>query len=232
MPVPADEIPDPLLVSGHGRPDRRGKHRGLTVVGFALAGTLLLALSLLLIVFLSSSQSTMPATPAASAPAAAPSYSPPPAPPVPEIASPPLHITFPAAGMDQDVLPLSPTPQESSTGSIVPPPTPDAYWLTQYGTPGHGSTNTTYIVGHSWEGRDSPFNNISTRTKPGDHLTLATATETLTYQVNAITTENKDTLKDSAIWAKVPGRLILITCYTGDLWGTNIIVVASPPPAG
>lgn len=146
--------------------------------------------------------------------------------------SPPLHITYPAVGMDQAVLPLSPTEQEASLGSIVPPPTPDAYWLAPYGTPGQGSTNTTYIVGHSWEGRPSPFNEISSRAQPGDRLTVSTAQGPLVFTVDAITTEYKDTLRDSAIWDRVPGRLVLITCFTQDLWGTNIIIQASPLPAG
>jgi hypothetical protein len=152
--------------------------------------------------------------------------------PDPAVASPPLHITYPAVAMDQGVLPLTPSEEEKSIGSIVPPRTSDAYWLTPYGSPGPGSANTTYIVGHSWEGRDSPFNNISARSKPGDELTLTTARGILNYRVDAVTTEYKDTLKDSVIWAIVPGRLILITCYTSDLWGKNILVQASPMPAG
>ncbi|WPU09002.1 class F sortase [Pseudarthrobacter oxydans] len=146
-------------------------------------------------------------------------------------ASPPVHIDYPAVEMDQAVLPLSLTEQEASLGSLVPPPTPDAYWLTPYGTPGPGSTNTTYIVGHSWEGRPSPFNGISSRAQPGDRLTVSTAQGPLVFTVDEITTEYKDTLRDSAIWDRVPGRFVLITCFTEDLWGTNIIIQASPLPS-
>jgi LPXTG-site transpeptidase (sortase) family protein len=184
-------------------------------------------LTLLLLMF-SSSQNPIPALPAEPAPPAAPAVIPPPAAPLAEVASPPLHITYPAVGMDQGVLPLSQTEEEKTSGSIVPPATPEAYWLSPYGSPGPGSTNTTYIVGHSWEGRSTAFNNISTRSRLGDQLMLTTAKGSLSYQVTAITTENKETLRASGIWAKVPGRLILITCYTEDLWGTNIIIEASP----
>jgi sortase (surface protein transpeptidase) len=97
--------------------------------------------------------------------------------------------------------------------------------------PGKGSNNTTYVVGHSWEGGGSPFNNISALAKAGDLLTITTAGERLEFRVDAVTTEYKDTLKDSEIWDIVPGRLILITCYAADLWGKNIIVQASPLPA-
>jgi sortase (surface protein transpeptidase) len=130
--------------------------------------------------------------------------------------------------MDQSVLPLAPTKQETELNSIVPPHTTDAYWLSPYGMPGPGSTNTTYIIGHSWEGRPSPFNNISARSKPGDELSIITLEGPQNYRIDQITTEQKDTLKNSAIWTKVPGRLILITCYTEDLWGKNIIIQASP----
>lgn len=196
-----------------------------------------LALSVVLIGW-GSSQATVPtaappssleARPSAPAPAVAaqPTLAPAPAP-----GSPPAHITYAAAGMDQPVLPLTPTEEERSLAALVPPHTADAYWLTSYGVPGAGSTNTTYIVGHSWEGRESPFNNISSLAQPGDRLTVTTAEGPLGYTIDRITTEYKDTLKDSPIWDKVPGRLILITCFTEDLWGKNIIVQASPAPAG
>jgi hypothetical protein len=141
---------------------------------------------------------------------------------------PPLHITYPAVEMDQAVLPLAPTELEKEMGAIVPPHTPDAYWLTPYGSVGAGSANTTYIVGHSWEGRLSPFNNISTRSKQGDELTVTTGGGSLVYRIDQISTEYKDTLRDSSIWDIVPGRLILITCFTEDLWGKNIVIQASP----
>lgn len=187
-------------------------------------------------------QSSLPAGPTTSSPAPvqtpAPAVNPGPGsldagPPAGSLAeeataSPPLHITYAAVGMNQAVLPLSPTEREASLGSIVPPHTADAYWLTPYGVPGAGSTNTTYIVGHSWEGRPSPFNEISSRAKPGDQLTVTTSQGLLVFTVDEITTEYKDTLKASAIWDKVPGRLVLITCFTEDLWGTNIIIQASP----
>ena len=194
------------------------------MAGGAVVGASILTLLLLF----SSSQNPIPAMPVEPAPAASPAYIPLPAVPVAEVASAPLHITYPAVGMDQGVLPLSQTEEEKATGSIVPPATPEAYWLTPYGSPGPGSTNTTYVVGHSWEGRSSAFNNISTRAKLGDQLMLTTAKWSLNYEVTAITTENKETLRASGIWAKVPGRLILISCYTEDLWGTNIIIEASP----
>ncbi|MET3370232.1 UNVERIFIED_CONTAM: hypothetical protein ABIE34_003500 [Jeotgalibacillus campisalis] len=148
-----------------------------------------------------------------------------------EAGAPPLHITYDAVGLDQGIVPLTPTAQELEVNAIVPPHTPDAYWLSPYGMPGGGSTNTTYVVGHSLEGGESPFNNISARARAGDLLTVTTAEGQLDFRVDGVTTEYKETLRDSKIWDIVPGRLILITCYAADLWGKNIIVQASPVPA-
>lgn len=226
-------------------PVPRGRHRRArgpapalrALVGAALAALLLSGWGTSqAVVTKTAPQAVLPSVPPASPPAVV-AAEPAPAARPPNDAlhegtgSPPQHITYAAVGMDQAVLPLSPTEQESSLGSIVPPHTADAYWLAPYGVPGAGSTNTTYIVGHSWEGRASPFNNISSQSKPGDQLTLTTAEGPLRYKIDQITTEYKDTLKDSAIWDKVPGRLILITCFAEDLWGKNIIVQAGPLPA-
>ena len=141
--------------------------------------------------------------------------------------SPPLRITYPVIGMDQDVVPL--TPQDlGPQATIVPPLTTDAYWLTPYGSP--GSTDTTYLIGHSWEGRDSAFNHLSSRAKPGNQLIVTTAAGPATYTVKSVTTENKNTLRDSPIWDRIPNRLILVSCYTADLQGTNVIVTADLEP--
>ena len=149
-----------------------------------------------------------------------------PATPAPQ-GSPPLHITYPGIGMEQDVLPLTPEDQGPQT-TVVPPMTADAYWLTPYGSP--GSTDTTYIIGHSWEGRDSAFNHLSSQAKSGDKIHVTTAAGPGTYTVKKVSTEDKYTLRDSPIWDRIPNRLILISCYTADLRGTNIVVTADLDP--
>lgn len=140
----------------------------------------------------------------------------------------PTHITVAAAGIDVAVLPLAPTADELASQSIVPPISEDGYWLTAYGAPGAGSTDTTYIAGHSWEGRDAPFDLFSTNTEPGDTIVLDTMAGPLTYVVDDITTYDKNTLKDSDIWEITPHRLVIISCFTEDPWGKNVVVTASP----
>jgi hypothetical protein len=140
----------------------------------------------------------------------------------------PQRIIYPAIGMDVAVQPLKPSSSDVESQSIVPPETLDGYWLTPYGMPGSGSRNTTYVVGHSWEGLDAPFNRLSTRARRGDVFTVYTAAGQLNYRVDSVTTYTKSTLKDSPIWNVVPNRLVLISCYTEDLWGRNVALVASP----
>jgi len=143
-------------------------------------------------------------------------------------ASSPQRITYPAAGMDVVVHPLAPENSATESRSIVPPETMDGYWLTPFGVPGVGSENTTYVIGHSWEGLDAPFNHLSSAAAPGQEFTVATETGVLRYAVDSVTTYSKSTLKDSPVWDAVPNRLVLISCYTEDPWGKNVVVVATP----
>ena len=114
---------------------------------------------------------------------------------------------------------------------LVPPDTLDGYWLTPYGMPGEGSENTTYITGHSWEDRDAPFNRLSDPGLVGSEIELETGSGTLEYVVDSVVTHDKNTLKDSDIWRIVPDRLVIVSCYTEDLWGKNVVLTASPAPA-
>lgn len=170
-------------------------------------------------------QATLPPVPLADGGTSAP----PPAPLYPAAAA-PQRITYPAAGMDVVVHPLEPQSVDAASHSIVPPETMDGYWLANLGTPGDGSVNTSYVIGHSWEGLDAPFNHLSSAAAAGDELTVTTSTGAMTYRVDSVTTYTKATLKDSPIWAVVPNRLVLISCYTEDPWGKNVAVVASPVP--
>jgi hypothetical protein len=176
------------------------------------------------------------AQPAAQQPAAQPAaqqpWAPEPAEPEPPAQGPaasvPRRILYQAAGMNVAVRPLEPDSGDVESRSIVPPETMDGYWLTPFGRPGAGSANTTYVIGHSWEGLDAPFNHLSTAAAPGDAITVATETGELQYAVDSVTTYTKSSLKDSPVWDAVPNRVVLISCYTADPWGKNVVVVASP----
>jgi hypothetical protein len=150
-----------------------------------------------------------------------------PEPALPE-ASEPRRIRYPAAGFDVPVSPLELDSAAQSSQTIEPPATKDGYWLTPFGIPGRGSANTTYVIGHSWDGAEAPFNHLSSSAAVGHRFEVDTAAGTITYQVDSITTYVKSSLKDSPIWEIVPNRLVLISCYTEDPWGKNVVVTASP----
>ena len=169
----------------------------------------------------------VPAAAASNAAQSAPAASAPAGPVLPA-ASAPRHIRYPAAAIDTAIHPLEPDQSAVASQTIVPPTTMDGYWLTPFGTPGNGSNNTTYIIGHSWEGRDAPFNHLSSDASVGDEFTITTTDGTLRYRVDSVTTYLKSTLKDSPIWDIVPNRVVLISCYTEDPWGKNVAVSASP----
>ena len=143
-------------------------------------------------------------------------------------AAPPQRLVYPAADIDVPVYPLDPSSSDVASQTIIPPATMDGYWLTPYGMPGAGSTNTTYVVGHSWQDLEAPFNRLSSVAAVGDRLIVFTSSGELEYQVDSVTTYVKSGLKDSPIWEVAPNRLVLVSCYTDDLWGTNVVVSATP----
>lgn len=140
----------------------------------------------------------------------------------------PTWLRVASAEIDMPVSALQPTATELASQSIVPPLTEDAYWLSNYGQPGKGSQNTTYITGHTWTDRDAPFNRLSTKVKVGDPIRLSTQGGTLRYVVDSVTTHDKETLKNSDIWNIVPNRLVLISCFIQDPWGKNVVITAVP----
>lgn len=236
MNEPSSTQPETGSATHRNRPD--GQLRRLRL----LTGALLLAGLACLVLFLPSlaGRDGNTAAPEVSVPAAttaavtteapAPSSAAPATSPTPEgpAAAAPQHLAYPAAGIDVVVYPLDPSAEDQERQTIIPPSTKDGYWLTPYGTPGAGSANTTYIVGHSWQDQDAPFNHLSTRAAAGDLLTVTTSTGQLAYRVESVTTYEKSSLKDSPIWAVAPNTVVLISCYTDDLWGTNVVVVATP----
>ena len=59
-------------------------------------------------------------------------------------------------------------------------------------------------------------------------MVLGTETGQISYVVETVTTYDKNSLKDSEIWAIVPNRLVLISCFVQDPWGKNVVVTAIP----
>jgi hypothetical protein len=149
----------------------------------------------------------------------------------------PLHVSIPAVGLDAAVATMTITP-----GEAVDPPTPgSAYWLSNYGTAGPGSTNTTYIAGHTYRGRGrAVFNPLldvphsSYTVHAGDAIVLTTATGTFDYTITATDLYDKISVQQQTeLWKRVPGRLVLVTCFQyngGTSSQQNFVVYAQIDP--
>lgn len=141
---------------------------------------------------------------------------------------PPARLIYPATDAKIPVHALTPTQQELDARKLSPPNTKDTYWLTNYGKPGAGSTDTTYIISHRWIEEDTPFNRIGDRARAGDRLRIQTTHGDLEFEVASVKTYNKDVLVSSPVWDMHPGWLVLITCDLKDPWGKNTVVTARP----
>lgn len=167
---------------------------------------------------------TVVAAPKATMPgvAAAPTAAPP-------AAAPPTHVAFPAVGISVATHPMDGTPYV-----LDPPHNGYSYWLNNYGMAGVGAADTVYIIGHSCYGAGCtdeafPFNRLSDAVAAGQIITVSTANGTVAYQVTDRFTIFKDSTpaEKRGTWDKVPGRLVLISCYTENPLGENVIVFAT-----
>lgn len=172
-------------------------------------------------------------SPVPSAPARAPDPSPA-APSAPAAASPQapergMALTVPALGLTTTVGEISP-----ADGVIDPPAFDRAYRIAPYGAP--GSDNTTYIAGHSWDSGDAVFNpllDVGTQEATmaeGDAVEVVQDGETFRYEVTDVRRHPKGSLAEvEEVWRKVPGRLVLITCFQrndGARSRDNLVVTA------
>jgi sortase (surface protein transpeptidase) len=69
---------------------------------------------------------------------------------------------------------------------------------------------------------------LSTETEIGDTVVLTTAAGSIKFVIDSVSTYEKASLRQAEIWDIVPNRLIIISCYTEDPWGKNVVVSASP----
>ena len=129
----------------------------------------------------------------------------------------------------------SPVAEVSPVGGVIDPPSLDlAYVIEPYGRP--GSDNTTYIAGHSWNRGEAVFNpllDVPTQEATlavGERVVLTQDGRTFTYEVTSSRRYPKGSLAEQEeVWQKVPGRLVLITCFQrndGAASRDNLVVVA------
>lgn len=143
----------------------------------------------------------------------------------------PVRVQVPRLGMDIPVLPMA-LPADRR---VNPPSNGFAYWVSDFGPSGPGATNTTYLAAHSWNLGYSAFNGLmdiqagTGRVQPGDAVLVTTPEGVTSYTVTAATGYAKTSLgQRDDLWAAVPGRLVLVTCFQlNDAGATeNYIVYA------
>lgn len=141
----------------------------------------------------------------------------------------PVRVQLPRLSLDIPVLPMS-LPADRR---INPPSNGFAYWVSDYGPAGAGATNTTYLAAHSWNLGYAAFNGLmdiqagAGRVQSGDAVLITTPEGVTTYTVTATAGYAKSTLGDrDDLWAAVPGRLVLLTCFQlNDAGATENYVV-------
>lgn len=157
----------------------------------------------------------------------------------------PTWITIPDARISVDVSPLPMTEAQRQNRYWVPPNVPNAYWVDSYDQIGSGSTDLALIVAHACEGLnvcatiDWQFSRLSDArlVKAGTEILVTTHNGSVCYKVDTDpVTYEKDQLQKHAVdvWGKAPrpGKLVLISCYTGDIHEKNVVVIASMVSCG
>lgn len=154
----------------------------------------------------------------------------------------PTRLDIPDANISVSVSLHPLTDSERQARYLKPPNDPAGYWTDLFDMPGRDATDLTYISGHGCEGLpicsqiDWPFNRLSdpTLVKKGTAVFVTTKNGKVCYTVDHdITTYPKETLKNQPeVFGKVPQpqRLVLISCYTGDIHGRNVVAVATRTP--
>lgn len=151
----------------------------------------------------------------------------------------PTWINIPDARISIDVSVLPMTESQRQVRYGVPPNVPNAFWVDTYDLPGSGSTDLALIMAHACDGLavcktiDWQFGRLSEAglVKAGTDIFVTTQTGKVCYvaDTNPVTYE-KEQLADAVdVWGKAPrpGKLVLVSCYTGDIHEKNVVVIAS-----
>ncbi len=121
------------------------------------------------------------------------------------MAIPALGLTAPVGVMNESECPV-----------LKPPTMQDAFWVGCRAKPGTDSDGTVFIIGHSWTGGPAVFNGLQAVTV-GDAVELTTPSGRLTYRVEHTVNYAKygQIQVSPEIHDRVPGRLVLVTCFLG-----------------
>lgn len=158
--------------------------------------------------------------------------------------APPTWIDIPDAHISVDVSVLPMTESQRQTRYWVPPNVPNAFWVDSFDQPGAGSIDLSLIVAHACDGLavcetiDWQFGRLSDTSlvREGTEIFVTTLAGKVCYVADAgPATYKKDQLEDAVdVWGRAPrpNKLVLISCYTGDIHERNVVVVASMVACG
>lgn len=131
-------------------------------------------------------------------------------------AAPPVSISIPVIGFEATVAPMS----VADDSVLYPPTVSEAFWLTDYGMPGVGSTNTTYLIGHTSADGSAVFDPLvdvdaqAPVLLPGDEIVVENENGTVLYEVVSTDRQAKTAVPElETVWRAEPGRLVIITCF-------------------
>lgn len=148
-------------------------------------------------------------------------------------AAPPVRLQYSDVGIDVPIEGM-----EIADGVVDPPTLNGVYYIRNRGLPGEGSTGTTYLAGHGWQGGNPPFNGLSDTfggnrgAKPGDKFMLTLEADgQLSCEVEQVLAISKDELFNNPqheVWRKVANRVVLLSCYIAEDDGVtrNVDVIA------
>lgn len=135
----------------------------------------------------------------------------------------PSRIAIPDIGYQANVDQMT----TKANGDVNPPTLQDAYLITNVGTmPGTDAANTAYMACHAWSKGNAPCNLVP-QVVAGQHVLVTTPNGTLDYvvQVTKLFSKNGEFKNSDEVRAKVPGRLVLVTCYELNGVSTQNFVV-------
>lgn len=149
----------------------------------------------------------------------------------------PIGLVISGAHIDTAVARLPMTPEQVEGLIFDPPQDPQGYWIDLFGKPGIESTKPTVIMGHGCEGipecetTDWQFSRLSNPKlmHTGTEIVVTTEKGTVCYRATQVVTYGKDDADgQSRIFDNRPeSDLVLVTCYTQDIHGKNLFVVAT-----
>lgn len=139
-------------------------------------------------------------------------------------AAPPQQLDIPALGLSTPVETMA----TEQCPVLDPPTVSQAYWVQCRAQPGTDTDGTVFVIGHSVGGGQGVFDTLPELTA-GSEVTLRTEHGWLVYRVEQTALYEKygEAQRAPELRARVPGRLVLVTCFLDAADDRNFVVYAT-----